>query len=260
YHIRCLAKRLAATTDRGMRVVVANHRGCGRTPLTSSKMYNGYDTSDLTEVIGYLSQSFPSAPLACIGFSLGSNILMRYLGEAGDRTPLAAAVGVSVTFDASMTGRLMSKPGFLNDTFFQPALVAVAKRTVSRNLDMIRSGNVEYDIDAIMRAKRVSEVDDALTAKACGFKDCWEYYAACSAVDSVDSIRRPFLAINARDDPITPVAGVPIEKIENNPHTAAAIVDYGGHLGFFTGIPARIWFLDPVAEFLAAVLAPSGGK
>ncbi|KAJ2773008.1 hypothetical protein IWQ57_001507 [Coemansia nantahalensis] len=260
YHIRCLAKHLAVTTDGGMRVVVANHRGCGRTPLTSSQLYNGHDTSDLTEVIAHVSKMFPCAPLACIGFSLGSNLVMRYLGEAGDHTPLAAAVGVCCPFDTVTTGHMMNKPGFLNDNLFQPALMRTLKRTVSRNLDMIRSGNVDYDIDAIMRAKRMSEIDNAITAKAYGFKDCWEYYAAVSPIDSVDSIRRPFLAINTHDDPITPVAGVPLDKFESNPHTAAAIVDYGGHLGFFTGIPARIWFLDPVAEFLAAALAESGDR
>ncbi|KAJ2716060.1 hypothetical protein H4R19_000862 [Coemansia spiralis] len=255
YHVRSIAKHLATATACGMRVVVANHRGSGRTPVTSSRLYNGYDTSDLTEVVAYLSQTFPHAPLACVGFSMGANLLTRYLGETGDRSPLAAAVAVSCPFDTNLTGRAMSKPGFLNDRYFQPAIMGTLKRIVSRNLDIITSGSVKYDIDAIMGAKRVSELDTALAAKTYGFKDCWEYYSVASSVESVDNIRRPFLAIHARDDPITPAAGVPLDRFANNPHTAVAMLAHGGHLGFFEGLSARMWVLDPVAEFLAAALA-----
>ncbi|KAJ1731744.1 hypothetical protein LPJ61_002386 [Coemansia biformis] len=257
YHVRSLAKYLATKTNSKMRVVVANHRGCGRTPLTSSRLYNAYDTSDLADVVDYIAQCFPKAPIGCVGYSMGANLLVRYLGERGDNTPLTAAVGVSSPFDASLTGRSMSKPGFLNDNVFQPAVMSTLKRTVMRNLDMIQSGTIKYDIDAIMKAKRVSELDNELTAKTYGFKDCWEYYAAGSTIESVDNIKRPFLDISACDDPITPAAGIPLARIEKNPYTAVALVEYGGHIGFFTGLSPRIWVLKPIAEFLDAALVKS---
>ncbi|KAJ2780640.1 hypothetical protein H4R18_003344 [Coemansia javaensis] len=252
YHVRCLAKRLARA---GMRAVVANHRGSARTPLTSSQLYNAYDTRDLTAHVAHLAASFPRARLACVGFSLGASILTRYLGDAGAEARLAAGVTVSCPFDMLMSGRSMSAPGFLNDRFFMPALMATIRRTVQRNIDVVRSSPVQYDIDAIMRAKRMSDIDTLVTAKTYGFRDCWEYYEAASSMHSVPRIRRPFLAINARDDHVAHAPGIPLASFRANPHTALALVAHGGHIGFFTGLPPRIWYLDPIAEFLGAALA-----
>ncbi|KAJ2778526.1 hypothetical protein H4R18_004552 [Coemansia javaensis] len=255
YHIRCLAKHLATKSRAGMRVAVLNYRGSGRTPLTSSTMYNGYDTSDIYDTVGYLAQSFPRAPLVCVGFSMGANLLARYLGETGDKSRIAACVTVSCPFSGETAGRAINAPGLLFDKFFQPALTGTIKRIVKRNQDIIQSGAITYDIDAIMRAKRVCDVDNALTARAYGFKDCWEYYAACSSTDFIERIRCPFLAINALDDPIALPEGLPMDQIAKNPRAAIALVAHGGHIGFFSGLSARMWHLQPVLEFLDAVLA-----
>ncbi|KAJ2809542.1 hypothetical protein H4R20_000044 [Coemansia guatemalensis] len=255
YHIRSLAKHLAESSRSKIRVAAINHRGSGRTPLTSSKLYNAYDTSDLHEIVEYISESFPKSRIVCIGFSMGANILTRYMGEKGDQSKIAAATVISCPFDMLITGRALSTPGFLNDRLFQPSLMATLRRVLERNIDMIKTSEVGYDIDAVLKAKRVSDVDDLITAKAYGFSDCWEYYKAASSSSSVDAIRRPFLAINAADDPITLIEGVPVDKFKQNPNTALAIVRHGGHIGFFSGINPRIWFIQPVAEFFDAVLA-----
>ncbi|KAJ2076939.1 hypothetical protein H4R24_005421 [Coemansia sp. RSA 988] len=254
YHIRSLAKHLAESSRSKMRVAAINHRGSGRTPLTSSKLYNGYDTSDLHEIVEYISENFPKSRLVCIGFSMGANILTRYMGEKGDQSKIAAAIVISCPFDMLITGRALSTPGFLNDKLFQPSLMATLRRVLERNIDMIKTSEVGYDIDAVLKAKRVSDVDDLITAKAYGFSDCWEYYKAASSSSSVDGIRRPFLAISAADDPISLIEGVPADKFKQNPSTALAIVKHGGHIGFFSGVSPSIWFMQPVAEFFDAVL------
>ncbi|KAJ2340560.1 hypothetical protein GGF43_006386, partial [Coemansia sp. RSA 2618] len=204
YHVRCVAKRLEA---RGMQVVVCNHRGSGRTALTSPRLYNAYDTSDLTDVLADIHTRYPKAPIVCVGFSLGANLLTRYLGDHGDAAHLSAAVAVSCPFDTEVAGRALSAPGLLNDWLFQPNLMATVKRLVTRNLDVIKSSPLNYDIDAVMKATRMSEIDDLVTARTYGHKDCWAYYRAASSVEYVEKIRKPFLAINAEDDPVTPVEG-----------------------------------------------------
>ncbi|KAJ1801408.1 ATP-dependent DNA helicase chl1, partial [Coemansia sp. RSA 2523] len=158
-------------------------------------------------------------------------------------------------YDTEVAGRALSAPGLLNDWLFQPNLMATVKRLLRRNIDVIKSSPLNYDIDAIMKASRMSEIDDLVTARTYGHKDCWAYYRAASSVEYVEKIRKPFLAINAEDDPVTPISGVPKDKFANNPCTALALVKHGGHIGFFTGVMSpKIWYLDPVAEFVSAVL------
>ncbi|KAJ1901215.1 hypothetical protein LPJ81_003791 [Coemansia sp. IMI 209127] len=255
YHIRSTAKALAAVGPAGTcTVVVVNHRGAARTPLTSPKLYNAYDTSDYRDCVRHVSECFPDAPLVGVGFSLGANLLTKYLGEQGDKSPLVGAVAICCPFDVEVAGRALDKRGFLNDRVFQPNLVATLKRLVTRNMAVFKSKYSDSEIDAIMRATRMSQLDDLVTAKVYGHKDCWEYYKAASSTSYVDSISIPFLAINAEDDPITPYEGIPVEKFEANPHLALVLAKHGGHLGMFTGLRPTIWYIRPVAEFLDAVL------
>ncbi|KAJ2713719.1 hypothetical protein H4R19_002105 [Coemansia spiralis] len=253
YHIRALVKHLATGTRSNLRVVVVNHRGSGRTPLTSARLYNAYDTRDVADVLGHLAQRFPRAPLVGVGVSMGGNLLTRYLGEAQERALLTAAVVVSCPFDMELAGRAIDRPGLLNDHLFQRQLVATLKRLLVRHRELLTT--TAFDFDAMMRCGRLSEIDTLVTAKLYGFKDCWEYYRAASSGPWVASIRRPFLAINALDDPMAPAAGIPMAAFAANPHTAAALLAHGGHIGFYAGLPPRIWFLEPVAEFLDAVIS-----
>ena len=96
-YIRSVVTALQATGK--WRVVVPNYRGCGYPAvLTSSALYHGGLTTDLRAVLLFLSQVVPAAPLFGIGFSLGANVLTKYLGEVGEKTPFKAAMVVSNPF------------------------------------------------------------------------------------------------------------------------------------------------------------------
>ncbi|KAJ2022464.1 hypothetical protein GGI06_001805 [Coemansia sp. S85] len=249
YHIRCLVKVLGTA---GFRVVVMNHRGLGRTPLTSPKLYNAQDTSDFTQSLHHIRDTYPEVPIVGVAFSMGAMLLTKYVGETGSSSLLSAAVAVSCPFDMLLTGRQLDRDSFLNNNVFQPLVVASQLRVVKRNYDMIKSDPINFDMEALLNAKRISEIDSLVTARTQGYKDCWELYAAGSTTDYVDDIRTPFLVINAMDDNVVPPHSLPIDKIESNPYTALALVKHGGHLGFFTGLKPRIWYLTPVVEFLTA--------
>ncbi|KAJ1743891.1 hypothetical protein H4R22_002104 [Coemansia sp. RSA 1290] len=252
YHVRCTVKQLADNLN--VQTVVCNHRGSGRTPLTSPRLYNAYDTSDLQAIIKYMGSKYPESRLLCVGYSMGANLITRYLGEFGDEAKLHGAVAISCPFDTFVAGKAMNARGYFNDWLFQPNLMATIKRVIRRNLQVVQTSPLNYDIDAIMKAKRMMEVDNLVTARAYGHQDCWDYYKAASSAEFVDGIKRPFLAINAEDDPVTPVDGVPQGRFAKNPMTALALVKHGGHIGFFTGVTPRIWYIDPVVEFFQAVL------
>ncbi|KAJ2778664.1 hypothetical protein GGI15_004111 [Coemansia interrupta] len=252
YHVRAMARRLGS---RGYTVAVMNHRGSGRTPLTSARLYNAYDTEDLAVVVHHVAGQPGVRHLVSVGYSLGANLLTKHLGEAGEDSVVRAGVAICCPFDTAVAGRALDAPGWLNDHVFQPNLVATIKRLVRRNLAVFRAAELAYDLDAVMRAKRMSELDNLVTAPTYGHKDCWAYYAAASSAPYVRHVRRPLLALNTADDPITPLEGVPLEDAERNPHVAVALCSHGGHLGLFTGLRPRIWYLDHVADFLDAALA-----
>ncbi|KAJ0025507.1 hypothetical protein Pint_07765 [Pistacia integerrima] len=87
------------TAKRGWNVVVTNHRGLGGVSVTSDRFYNAGWTEDTREVVSYLHHEYPKAPLFAVGTSIGANILVKYLGEDGEKTPLAGAVAICSPWD-----------------------------------------------------------------------------------------------------------------------------------------------------------------
>jgi predicted alpha/beta-fold hydrolase len=84
----------------GIRAVVFNSRGTSESPLTTAQFYSASFTEDLRCVVRHVASGVEgNVPIFAAGWSLGANILTRYLGEEGDGTPLAAAVAMCNPFD-----------------------------------------------------------------------------------------------------------------------------------------------------------------
>ncbi|KAG7445503.1 AB-hydrolase YheT [Guyanagaster necrorhizus] len=75
----------------GYRAVVINFRGCAGIPLTSHQFYSAGYTDDLRQALLYISQLYPKAPLLGLGFSLGANVIVRYLAEEKEHSRLSSA-------------------------------------------------------------------------------------------------------------------------------------------------------------------------
>ncbi|KAI8320541.1 AB-hydrolase YheT, partial [Martensiomyces pterosporus] len=253
YCIRAIAKALA-DGPLCYRAVVMNHRGSGRTPLTSPLFCSIHDTGDIREMALHMRMRYPNAPLVAVGLSLGANVLAKYLGEEGSSCPLAAAVTVGCPFDMTATGRLVDGDSLLSSYLVRPKLVNTLRRYLLSNEQGIQSGDTKYDMDGIRRARFMHEIGDLVPVMTLGMKNCWEYYDYASSSHVVDRICTPYLAINSLDDPVSAAEGVPVDKFRKNPNIALALVKYGGHLGFFTGMQPKIWYLKPVVEFFAAMV------
>lgn len=105
-YIKHLAYKIA---KRGWNVVVSNHRGLGGVSITSDCFYNAGWTEDLRRIVNYLHQEHPKAPLFAVGTSIGANILVKYLGEDGERTPVAGAASVCSPWDLVVCDRFINR-------------------------------------------------------------------------------------------------------------------------------------------------------
>ncbi|KAJ2778648.1 hypothetical protein GGI15_004120 [Coemansia interrupta] len=254
YHIRCFAKSLCNGGISGCRLVVLNHRGYARTPLRTVRAPAFHYTGDLDEIVQYLSKTFPGSPLGAIGYSMGANILTKYLGEQGKNSKLSAAVTICCPFDVTKLYNSLGQPTFFNNKVLQSNLTAAAARFVRKNYDVLQSGPRRYDLDSLLKARSLIEMDKLLTVPISGFASCEQYFRESSSGPYVHKITTPLLAINSKDDPMVPVDAIPEESFRDNPNTALILTNHGGHLGFFTGTSPRIWYIDPVVQFFSKVL------
>ena len=67
----------------GLQAVGLNFRSCGGELNRLPRLYHSGETGDLAFVLRLLADRFPGRVLGAAGFSLGGNVLLKYLGEAG---------------------------------------------------------------------------------------------------------------------------------------------------------------------------------
>lgn len=237
----------------GIRAVAMNFRACSGEMNRTARFYHAGDTEDLAFLLGILGERYPSAPLLGVGFSLGANQLLKYLGERGDESRIRAAVAVSVPFDLGAGADKLwgSFMGRAYTRHFVGRLIG--KYRLKQELTGGALPGPELDAARILTSKSFREFDDALTARLHGFRDADDYYTTSSSARFLHAVRVPTLLVQALDDPFVDDAALPHAAIDGNPWLHKAFVPHGGHVGFIAGPPHRPWFWAEreAARFLA---------
>lgn len=241
---------LRACTQYGWRAALIHLRGCSGEHNRLARRYHGGETGDIEFVVRTLRSEYPGVPVAVVGFSLGGNMLLKWLGETGRDTPLAAAVAVSVPFELEASVRALEK-GF--GRLYQWYLLRALKRAT---LDKFSCRSAPFDMAALAAARTLFEFDDLVTAPLHGFDGARDYYRRMSCRQFLPGIVAPTLIIQAADDPMVPPHSVP-RPDELSSSTCLELSPSGGHVGFVAARSSARpgFFLERrIPEFLAAYL------
>ncbi|KAM4056243.1 alpha/beta hydrolase fold domain-containing protein [Hirsutella rhossiliensis] len=231
----------------GWEACVINSRGCAKSKLTSGILYNARTTWDVRQTVKWLRKTYPNRPLFAIGFSLGANILTNYCGEEGPNCLLKGAVICSNPFNLEISskflqGSLLGKEVYLRSMGSTMKELAVTNR---KELEMYS----DLDMAAIDKVTYLFEFDRAVQCPTWGYPTEDAYYRDSSSADSVLSIRIPFMALHATDDPIAIRQAIPYQEFRENPSTVLVTSSLGGHLCWFESGGGR-WYPRPVCNFL----------
>jgi len=228
----------------GLRAAALNFRGRSGSPNRRPRAYHAGETGDLDFILSALHERSPKAPLAAIGFSLGGNVLLKYLGEKGAQgSPrLAAAAGISVPFDlAAATSRMERGMGLLYTRFFLRSL-RDGVRAKAEN------GPLSYDPSAALEARTLRDFDELVTAPLHGFLSAADYYEQSSSLRYLAAIKVPTLLLQAKDDPFHPASAEETSAVGENHWLHAGFVERGGHVGFVGGATPLTPFFWAEAE------------
>jgi len=231
-YIRSCINHLRNSTK--WKIVCLNARGCGNTPLKTPLMFHAGWTSDLRETVNHIKGRYPRAPLMAVAYSLGANILSKYLGEEGSQSPFVTVVGISNPFDFIKAGEHAttdSTARFYNRIFTKSLLSYVKKNQTAFEQVL--------DIPHVMKAVFMTEFDERVVCKIWGYKDPMSYYSENASVEFLKDIKTPTLFINAADDPIIPRKVIPFHLAKENANLCFFITSRGGHCAFLQGL--RFW-------------------
>jgi predicted alpha/beta-fold hydrolase len=244
--------------DRGWRSCVLHFRDCGDYRNLLPRRYHAGETNDLRYFLDTLHRvpeaARNSGPLLAVGYSLGGNVLLKYLGESSHETPLRAAVGICVPLNLHTCAEALNR-GF--SKFYQRYLLKRMKAAVRRKFN---PHTAAFDWSKAMNAKTFAEFDDSVTAPLHGFDGMQDYYDKCSSARFLAGIERPTLIINALDDPFMTEDVIPPEESLSD-YLTLEVSHSGGHVGFVNGgTPWRPTYYLPtrILDFLAPNAAIPG--
>ena len=225
----------------GYPVLRLNLRGAGPTRADCCEMYHAGRSGDFRRVVGALRKHITENGLVGVGFSLGGNMLLKYLGEEGSAVPFDAAVSVSAPIDLASATRRMNAP---RNWFYHRWLVANSKREwISGPSTLDASQQI-----AVRVSRTLYQLDDAVVGPLNGFAGADDYYDRCSAQKFVGAIKVPTLLIHAGDDPWIPSAIYGRVDWMANSNLTPMIASGGGHVGFH-GRDGR-WHDRRIIQFL----------
>jgi uncharacterized protein len=224
---------LARIEQRGWGGVLMHFRGCGGEPNVRDRSYHSGDTGDFAFLLGVLATRFPGRRIMAAGYSLGGNVLLKFLGEAGNRSGIAAAGAISVPFDLAAGAQRLNRGV---SKIYQRHLVRSMRDKVRKKF---ANRAAPIPLDGLDEWGDFRSFDDNVTAPLHGFRDVDEYYAKSSCRQYLGGIATPTLVLHARDDPFLTTEAIP-QPQELSPATRMELAERGGHVGFVGGrIPFR---------------------
>ena len=249
-YVRGMARAL---TRRGWDVCAWNLRGCSGEPNRRPATYHSGKTEDLARVVDHvLAQGYETAVL--VGFSLGGNLTLKYLGERGADlpAPVRGATAFSVPVDLKASSHQIGRTTNWHYTqYFLRSLRAKIQQKAEQH-----PGTVETD--RLRDVRTLRDFDDAYTAPLNGFGTADRYYREASSRPLLPDIAVPTLLVNAANDPFLADACYPTDMAADHPHLTLEMPAQGGHVGFVAFNEAgEYWSERRAASFLATAPKPS---
>ncbi|HET6408029.1 MAG TPA: alpha/beta fold hydrolase, partial [Chthoniobacteraceae bacterium] len=215
----------SAMNEAGWDAMAWNFRGCGAELNRLLRFYHSGETGDLRQIIAHIVNDYESISL--IGFSLGGNITLKYLGEAPPDQKIVAAAAVSVPVDLASSARILDER-LSNRLYLRRFLQSLITKVEAK----ARHFPEELNVDGIRTIRSFQEFDNRYTAPMHGFRDAIEYWERASSKPHLGRIGVRTLLLSARNDPFLTPECFPVEAATSNTNLYLEAPESGGHVGF----------------------------
>lgn len=216
--------------EQGWRVLAWNLRGCSGEPNRLERFYHHGSTDDLAVVIQHALNHHQYAEVVLIGFSLGGNITLKYLGEQGNNLPsvVRKAVAFSVPSDLVSSVPLLRQGAmsrFYGNRF--------KKKIMAKVMAKAQAGVIPMRVaERVLALKTLDDLTEHYAAPLHGFRDAADYYLRNSSLPLLPRIEIPTLILNAANDPMLSVSCSPLELAARSSVIHVEVPEQGGHCGF----------------------------
>ena len=205
-----------------------NYRGCSGVPNRRLRMYHNGVIDDLHEVVLHACSTGSYDSLVLVGFSLGGNLSLLYLGKQVEIVPAQVKGAVVFSTPCDLTDASVKLEEWGNGIYMKRFLKLLHdKIKAKQHLFPEALSDAGYS-----RIKTFRQFDDRYTAPIHGFADAVDYWQRCSSGPWIESIQVPALIVNSMDDPFLAGGCYPVQACRKNPRVILEMPRWGGHVGF----------------------------
>jgi uncharacterized protein len=209
----------------GYPVLRLNLRGAGQSRKYCREHYHAGRTDDLRTVLSLIPAEHAAHGVFAVGFSLGGNLLLKYLAEQGAGGPITAAASVSAPISLKIASLSLMKS---RNRLYQRRLLAFLRADAMAPVAILS----DAERKAIERVDTLYQWDENFVAPHNGFAGADDYYSRCSAKRTLVNITTPTLVIHALDDPWIPGSSYTDFEWRLAPYLVPLLPKRGGHVGF----------------------------
>ena len=238
---------IKAFNRRGWDGVAFNFRGCSGEPNRLLRSYHSGATEDLHTVVRHVLEIERYSSISLVGFSIGGNLTLKYIGEMGRDLSrfIKSAAAVSVPCDLESSA---SKLAERSNILYMKRFLKMFHDKIRLKMEIMPGKIDDSDYTSIRTFK---EFDARYTAPIHGFPSVEDYYARCSCKQFLSKINIPTLLINAQNDPFLPDGCYPVEEAGESRYLFLEMPASGGHVGFIDfNSTGEYWHELRVASFI----------
>ncbi|WP_258104478.1 YheT family hydrolase [Marinoscillum sp. MHG1-6] len=225
----------------GYDVCAWNFRGCSSEMNSKPILYHSGATYDLDTVVSEGLKSYEDITL--VGFSLGGNLTLKYLGERDLDPRIKRAAVISVPVDLGSSSDVISAP---QNFIYEQRFLTNLKQKVRRKERKIPGSMPMGDLKKV---KTLRDFDEYFTAPIHGFKGATDYYNQNSSIHFLKDIKIPTLILNAKNDPLVSEKSSDESLASLNQNITLLTPDQGGHVGFSQGLSGPYWSEEIAVKF-----------
>jgi predicted alpha/beta-fold hydrolase len=207
--------------------ICVNFRSCSGEQNLKYRTYHSGATEDLEDIIQHIISTKHYSEIYLKGFSLGGNIILKYLGER-DSMPLQIKAAIAVSVPCDLNGSCIELHEYKNILYHD----RFKRHLVNKLKEKKKFFPNKLNDSVISSIKTLKDFDEIYTSKAHGFIDALDYYEKNSCLQFLHNIKIPTLIINALNDSFLSPECFPIKDAKINANLFLEMPNYGGHVGF----------------------------
>ncbi|MFN8348300.1 MAG: alpha/beta fold hydrolase [Spirosomataceae bacterium] len=231
----------------GWDILAWNCRSCSGEMNRSFRLYNHGEIGDIEEVIHHALHTKHYETVVLIGYSMGGNISLKYVGVKGKYVPepLKGVAAFSAPTNLKTSAQLLDLP---KNRLYRERFMKKLVKKITYKADLFPN---RVDLSKLKEVKVWKDFDDFFSAPVNGYRDADDFYQQGSAVNFLEGVQVPVLICNAQNDPILNEDCAPKALAEKHPRVYVETPATGGHVGFLVKNDEFSWAERRALGFLS---------